>query len=126
MGMSSIAAVVAAGAAISPRTFLRPFGIREEDVTGAAEFGWRLFAVRTGYIAYRAALRNDGSAVGAFLPVQLLDQAVFWEAFASRRVPRRAALLAAAASGGIIALDIASRRGPARGAPGTPRADTGS
>jgi hypothetical protein len=108
--MTTIAAVVALGSAASPRQFLRPFGVDPADVTGAAELGWRLFAVRTGYLAVRAA-RGDASAQAAFLPVQALDQAVFWHAFATRSVPRRAAVMAAGASGAIVALDLARRRG---------------
>jgi hypothetical protein len=103
-GMAAIALTVAAGSAASPRAFLRPFGIDGAEVTGAAAFGWRLFAVRTAYLGARA-WRGDEAARAAFLPVQLADQAVFWHAFATRSVPRRAAVMAAAASGAIIALD---------------------
>lgn len=109
-GMTTIAAAVALGSAVSPRTFLRPFGVDPAEVTGAAALGWRMFAVRTGYLGVRAA-RGDASAQAAFLPVQVLDQAVFWHAFATRSVPRRAAVMAAGASGAIIALDLARRRG---------------
>jgi hypothetical protein len=106
--MAAIGAAVASAAAVSPRHFLRPFGVPEEEVTGAAELGWRLFAVRTAYISGRA-LSGDEEAVRAFLPVQVLDQAVFWHAFATRSVPRRAAVLAAATSAAIIGLDLARR-----------------
>lgn len=75
----------------------------------AGAFGWRLFAVRTAYLSVQA-WRRDRSAREAFLPVQALDQVVFWHAFATRSVPRRAALLAAATSGAIIALDLHRRR----------------
>jgi hypothetical protein len=108
--MAAIGATVAAGMAISPRTFLQLFGIDADEVTGAGALGWRLFAVRTGYLSGRA-LMGDASAREAFLPVQLLDQAVFWHSFATRSVPRRASLLAAATSGAIIALDSVRRRG---------------
>src|SRR3712207_4342917 len=95
--MALIGATVAAASAISPRTLLRLFGIEPREVTGAAAFGWRLFAVRTAYLS-RAAWEGDPAARAAFLPIQLLDQAVFWHAFAVRSVPRRASLLAAATS----------------------------
>ena len=107
-GMAAIGGTVAVLTAISPRTFLRPFGIPPEQVTGAAAFGWRLFAVRTAYISVLAA-RGDTTARDAFLPLQVLDQAVFWHAYAQRSVPRRAPLLAAATSGAIIALDLRRR-----------------
>ncbi len=107
-GMATIGGAVATASAISPKTFLSLFGVERRDVTGAAAFGWRLFAVRTAYLSARA-WRGDASARDAFLPVQLLDQAVFWHAFATHSVPRRAALMAAGASGAIIALDIVRR-----------------
>ena len=102
--MALIGAAVASGAALAPRPFLRLFGIAPEEVTGAAAFGWRLFAVRTGYLS-ALAFRGNDTARDAFRPVQLLDQAVFWHAFATRSVPRRAALMAAGASGAILVLD---------------------
>lgn len=111
-GMAAIGLGAALGSALAPRPFLRVFGIPGEEVTGAAVFGWRLFAVRTAYLSTRA-LRGDPGARAAFLPVQALDQAVFWHAFATRSVPRRAAVLAAATSGAIVALDLARRRADA-------------
>lgn len=107
--MAAIGAAAATGAALSPRTFLRPFGVEPGDVTGAAELGWRLFAARTAYLSARA-LSGDDTARAAFLPVQLLDQAIFWHAYATRSVPRRAAVMAAATSGAIIVLDALRRR----------------
>ena len=38
-----------------------------------------------------------------------MDQVVFWHAYRTRSVPRRAAVLAAAASGAIVALDLRRR-----------------
>lgn len=108
-GMAGIGAGVAVASAVAPRTFLRLFGIAPREVTGAAAFGWRLFAVRTAYLS-GLALRGDETAREAFLPVQVLDQVVFWHAFRQRSVPRRASLLAAATSGAIIALDLRRRR----------------
>lgn len=108
-GMAAVAAGVATASMLSPRAFLRLFGIPGHEVTGAAAFGWRLFAVRTGYLSALAA-RGDDAAVAAFLPVQLLDQVVFWHAFATRSVPRRASLLAVATSGAIIVLDLRRRQ----------------
>jgi hypothetical protein len=110
--MASIALVVAAAATFAPRGFLRLFGIDAAQATGAGTFGWRLFAMRNVWVGVNA-LRGERWAAEAFLPVQLLDQAVFWQAYASRSVPRRAAVQAAAASGVIIALDV-RRRGAGR------------
>lgn len=84
--MAAIGASVAAASALSPRAFLRLFGISPDEVTGAAAFGWHLFAVRTAYIS-RLALRGNATAREAFLPIQLLDQAAFWHAFKTRSFP---------------------------------------
>lgn len=107
-GMAAIGGGVALASALSPKSFLRIFGIPPEDVTGAASFGWRLFAVRTAWLSAMA-LRGNTTARDAFLPVQVLDQAVFWQAYRAHSVPRRAALMAAATSGVIIALDLRRR-----------------
>jgi len=116
-GMGAIGATVALGAGLAPARFLRLFGIDSREVTGVATLGWRLFAVRIGYLSARA-LRGDAFARDAFLPIQFLDQAVFWHAFATRSVPRRASLLAAGTSAAIIALD--HRRRTAERHPTTP------
>lgn len=108
-GMAAIAGAVAVGSAVSPRALLGVFGIPTDQVTGAAAFGWRLFAVRTAVLS-GLAWRGDETARRAFLPVQALDQVVFWHAYATRSVPRRTALLAAGTSAVIIALDVARRR----------------
>lgn len=106
--MAAIAGGVATASALSPRAFLRLFGVDPDEVTGAAEVGWRLFSVRTAYLGARA-WGGDASARDAFLPVQLLDQVVFWHAFFKRSIPRRGALMAAATSGVIIAIDARRR-----------------
>lgn len=108
--MAAIALGVGGAAALSPRLLLRLFGIPSREVTGAAAFGWRLFAARNVYIGARA-LRGDPTARDAFLPVQALDQLVFWHAYRTRSVPRPASLLAAATSAVIVALDLRRRRG---------------
>lgn len=102
-----LALAVGAAATASPVTLLRPFGLR--DVDGAAALGWRLFGVRTAGIA-AASLRGSRTAQAAFLPVQLADQAVFAHALRTGAVPPRAAIMAMATSGVIIALDVAARR----------------
>lgn len=107
--MAAIGATVAAVSALAPRPFLRAFGIAPAEVTGAAAFGWRLFAVRTAALS-ALAWRGDPTARGLFGPVQLADQAVFWHAYATRSIPRRAAVTASATSAAIIALDVRRRR----------------
>jgi hypothetical protein len=105
----ALALAVGASATASPRHMLRLFGIAPREVTGAAAFGWRLFGVRTAFVA-AGALRGDRSARAVVLPVQLADQVVFAQAYRARSVPRRAAVLAMATSGALIALDVAARR----------------
>ena len=107
---AAIGGTVALASTVAPRRFLRLFGVPGSQVTGAAIFGLRLFAVRTAYIS-ALAWRGRAWARDAFLPVQLLDQVVFWHAFASRLIPRRGAVLAAGTSGVIVALDARRRSG---------------
>ncbi len=113
-GFGAIGWSIGAFAALAPRAFLRVYGMRDRDITGTAEFGWRLFGVRNLVIS-TAALRGDASARAAFLPVQIADQAVFAHALVTGSVPRRSALLAMGTSGAIIALDVAARRAGALG-----------
>lgn len=113
--MAVIAATVGVSAALAPRATLRCFGVAGPDVTGATAFSLRLFAVRNVYLA-AGALRGDPSAVRAFLPVQVLDQAVFWHAFATRAIPRPGAVLAAGVSLAIVGLDRRRRLAAAAGA----------
>ena len=46
--------------AVAPVQFLGVFGIDRREVTGAAVFGWRLFAVRTAYVS-GLAMRGSSS-----------------------------------------------------------------
>jgi hypothetical protein len=107
--MAGIAGTVAIGSAFAPRSFLRLFGIAPDEVTGAARLGLGLFATRNAYIAVNA-LRDDPAAKASFLPLQVLDQAVFWRAYATRSIPRPGALLAITVSGAIVAIDLQRRR----------------
>ncbi len=107
--MAGIGGGVAVASAVSPKAFLRIFGIGAEEVSGAAAFGWRLFAVRTALIS-GLAYKGDETARRLFLPVQLADQVVFWHAYKTRSVPPRAAFLAAGTSALIVLLDLLGRR----------------
>lgn len=109
MTAAAVATAVGVAAALSPRLLLRLFGVPPAEVTGAAAFGWRLFAVRNLFVG-GAALRGDRAARDLILPVQLVDQLVFQHAYRTRSVPRRASALAMAVSGGLIALTGAARR----------------
>ncbi len=106
--MATIGGAVAISSALAPRRFLGLFGLPEEEATGAAILGWRLMAVRTASISLLAA---SGSAAGRdlFMPVQVMDQAAWWWGYWRGQLPLRTALLAATASGAIIALDLARR-----------------
>lgn len=109
--MAAIGATVSIASALAPRPFLRLFGVPPAEVTGAGVLGWRLFAARTAYIS-ALAFGGNPTARDAFLPLQLIDQVVFWQAFQTRSIPRRGAVLAAAVSGVIIVLDLKRRTGP--------------
>lgn len=106
--MAGIAGTVAIGSAFAPRSFLRLFGVAPDEVTGATRLGFGLFATRNAYIAVQA-LRDDPAAKAAFLPLQALDQIVFWRAYATRSIPRPGALLAISVSGAIVAVDLRRR-----------------
>ena len=108
--MATIGLTVGIAAAVAPTQLQRFFGVPSDRITAAGDFGWRLFAVRNLYLS-GLALAGERSAIAAFLPVQLLDQMVFWHAFATHSVPRRTSTLAAAASGMIISVDLVRRRG---------------
>lgn len=108
--MATIGLTVGVAAAVAPFRLQRVFGVPRDQITAAGHFGWRLFAMRNLYLG-GLAFAGERSAVAAFLPVQLLDQTVFWHAFATRSVPRRTSTLAAAASGLIISADLVRRRG---------------
>jgi len=106
--VAGIGLAVGVGAAISPRTLLRVYGVDRREVTGAGAFGWRLFATRNLYLG-TAALSGQRAARQAFLPVQILDQIVFALAYRTRAIPRPAALLAMTTSATIIMLDLLRR-----------------
>lgn len=108
--MIAVGGTVGLAAAVAPRLLQRAFGVPDEAITGAGQFGWRLFAARNLYLTARA-LRGDPTAIDAFGHLQAIDQVVFWHAFATRSVPRVTSVLAAATSGAIVALDVHRRRG---------------
>lgn len=106
--MIALGGSVGIAAALAPTFLQRSFGIAADDVTGSNKVGWRLFATRNLYLTARA-MKGDPTAIQAFGHLQSLDQVVFWHAFAKRSVPRRTAVLAAAASAAIVGLDIHRR-----------------
>jgi hypothetical protein len=105
---AAIALTVGLAGAASPRTLLGLFGVDRREVTGAAAFGWRLFAARNLVIGFEA-YRGNRTALDLFLPVQLLDQIVFAHALRAGAVPRSGAMMAMATSDVIIALDLLRR-----------------
>ncbi|MBW0117727.1 hypothetical protein [Pseudonocardia abyssalis] len=78
--------IALAGATVAPAPFLRPFGTDRADVTGPTSPGRRHRAGGAGLAVVRDAqpldrhpvLCGDRFAEAAFLPVLVLDQAVFW------------------------------------------------
>lgn len=107
--MIALGGGVGLAAAVAPALLQRSFGVAAADITGANQFGWRLFATRNLYLTTRA-LQGNPTAIDAFGQLQGLDQVVFWQAFVTRSVPRRTAVLAAATSAVIVGLDVHRRR----------------
>jgi len=107
--MAAIGAGVSVASTVAPRLFFRAFGLPHEQATPGAILGWRLMAARTATISALAAAGNT-TARDVFLPIQILDQAAWWWAASRGELPRRTAVMAATASGAIIALDLARRR----------------
>lgn len=111
-GMAAIGITASVSSAVAPRLFFRLFGLSDRDATGGARLGWRLFAVRT--IAISAlAVRGNRTATELFGPVQVVDQAAWWWGYRRGEIPLRTALMASAASGAIIAMDLDRRRSAA-------------
>ncbi len=108
--MALIGGTVATGTTIAPRRVLRIFGLTDEEATGAAVLGWRLMAARTMSISILAARGND-TARDLFLPIQVMDQAAWWWGYRRGQLPLKTAVLAASASGVIVALDLSRRLG---------------
>ncbi|WP_183094508.1 hypothetical protein [Nocardioides stalactiti] len=106
--MIAVGGGVGAAAMVAPALLQRVFGIPAEEITGPGLMGWRLFAARNLYLTARAA-QGDSTAIAAFGHLQALDQVVFWHAFSTRSVPRSTAVLAAATSLAIVALDVHRR-----------------
>ncbi len=102
--MLGIGVGVGIGAMVSPEALQRMFGVPRSQVTAAGALGWRLFAARNLYLGARA-LRGDRQAVAAYGHLQVIDQAVFWSALSSGRIPRRTSVLAILTSGAVVALD---------------------
>ena len=100
---------VGTGSAVAPAPLLRMFGVRAEDLTGTGVLGWRLFGIRTAYVA-SAALTGSTWARREILPVQVADQVAFLVALADRSVPRRAVALAMATSGALVLCSLAAGR----------------
>lgn len=110
LALAAMAGPVSVASLAAPGRLLRLFGVPADELTGATSLGWRLFGVRTGWVVVQS-LRGDASATAAYLPLQVADQFVFWQAFATRSVPRRTSVLAAATSGVLVALDLRRRAG---------------
>lgn len=113
-GMAAVALTASIASICSPTLFHRTFGLAGQD-TEASRLAWRLFAVRTSAISVLA-LAGNQTAIGLFGPLQLLDQVSWWSAHRRDELPLRTAVLASAASGVIIALDIDRRRSRAASA----------
>ena len=100
----SLALTVGVGTAVSPRHFVRPFGIEPGQVTATAAWGWRMFGIRTALIG-GLIVAGDPRARAAMIPVQVADQVTF--VLAGREpdgVPRRTVRMAQAVSASLVGL----------------------
>lgn len=104
--MAGIAATVAALALIRPRLLMRVLLLDPAELTGPGLFALRLFATRNVWVVWRS-LQGDPSVQDAYVPVQYLDQMVFWASACDGAIPRRTAALAASISTVIV---VAGRR----------------
>lgn len=108
--MAGIAAAVAALSIGRPQLLARILLLDPDELTGTARFALRLFATRNAWIVWRS-LAGDVEVQEAYVPVQYLDQAVFWGSALDGSIPKRSAALAATISGAII---VAGQRRAAR------------
>ena len=99
---AAIALAVGVTAAFAPRVLARGYGLPQAEMTGSAQFGWRLFGVRTAIIG-AAAFTGSHQARRVIVPVQILDQTIFAAALLPGSIPRRTAILAISTSATIIA-----------------------
>lgn len=104
---SGIAIGVGLGAALSPARLLGLYGI--DELGGAGDLGWRLFAIRTLAVG-AAAMGGSPLARDLLIGVQAPDQVAFAHGAATGTISSRAAALASATSAGIVALCLEARR----------------
>ena len=107
--IAAIGGTVALSSAVAPRMFFAAFGLPADQATGGAILGWRLMAARTGAISLLAAGGNV-TARDLFLPIQIADQTAWWWGHMRGDLPTRTTLMATAASGAIICVDLMRRR----------------
>ena len=100
--MAALATAVAALSIGRPRLLARLLLLDPDEVTGTTRFALRLFATRNVWVVWRS-LAGDEQVQDAYVPVQYLDQAVFWGSALDGSIPKRSAALTAAVSGVIIA-----------------------
>ena len=106
--VSAGAFLIGLGFALAPRRIARLYGLPVDELTGASDFAWRLFAARN--LVVGGAALAGAAARQLILPVQVVDQAIFLHALATGTVPKRTALSAIATSAAIIAACLAASR----------------
>lgn len=106
---SGIAIGVGLGAALSPARLLGLYGIEPDELGGAGDLGWRLFAIRTLAVG-AAAMGGSPLARDLLIGVQAPDQLAFAYGAATGTISPRATALASATSAGIVALCLEARR----------------
>lgn len=107
-GVAGFALLIGVGALLFPRTLLRLYGVDPNELSGAGEMGWRLFAVRNIFTA-AAAISGDQKARDTILALQAPDLVIFAHCFRTRSVPRLTSVLAMFSAGGVAALGAYAR-----------------
>ncbi|MFA9401203.1 MAG: hypothetical protein ACERKT_08860 [Acidobacteriota bacterium] len=96
-----LATAVGITTTLAPGPFLRQFGIKSDQTTGTAVWGWRMFGIRTALIGGLIVSGNP-AARAAMIPVQAADQVTFALAARDPEIPTQAVNLARAISGTLI------------------------
>jgi hypothetical protein len=101
--LGAVGILVGLSFVFAPRLVFRLFGMNPGELTNGAKFGWRLFAARNLVIGTAVASGSRGGQQ-LVVPIQAVDQAVFWVSWKRGEIPLRTALMSAATSGLVIAL----------------------
>ncbi len=87
---------------------MRVYGVPPEQMTGGADFGWRLFGVRTLYLSLAAIAVTNERGPRSYR-CRCSTRRCSRTPYGSETIPKRSAVLAMSTAGAIIALDLLRR-----------------